>query len=103
MPSYDNLDWIRGFEWKGLFIKVQTYNESKQIMKEIKALKYAFLDYIKVIDGFKYKTNINSLNLLSNELIFLLFHILILEELSFMFQHLLKNFVMMKIVFLTSQ
>ena len=70
LPSYDNLDWIRGFEWKGLYIKVQTYNESKKIMKEIKALKYAFLDYIKVIDGFKYKTNINSLNLLSNELIF---------------------------------
>ena len=27
LPSYDNLDWIRGFEWKGLFIKVQIYNE----------------------------------------------------------------------------
>ena len=70
LPSYDNLDWIKGFEWKGLFIKVQTYNDSKKIIKEIKALKYAFLDYIQVIDSFKYKTNINSLNLLSNELIF---------------------------------
>ena len=70
LPAYDNLDWIRGFEWKGLFIKVQTYNQSKKIIKEIKALKYAFLDYIQVIDNFKYKTNINKLNLLSNEIIF---------------------------------
>ena len=70
LPSYDNLDWIRGFEWKGLFIKVQTYDESKNIIKEIKALNYAFLDYIQIIDTFKYKSNNNSLNLLSNELIF---------------------------------
>ena len=70
LPSYDNLDWIRGFEWKGLFIKVQTYHDSKNIIKEINALKSAFLDYIQIIDSFKYKTNMSSLNLLSNELIF---------------------------------
>ena len=70
LPAYDNLDWVRGFEWKGLFIKVQTYKESKKIIKETKALKYAFLDYLQVIDNFKYKTNINKLNLLSNEIIF---------------------------------
>ena len=39
-------------------------------MKDIKSLKYEFLDYIKVNDGFKYKANINFVNLLSNELIF---------------------------------
>ena len=70
LPSYDNLDWIKGFEWKGLFIKVQSYNDSKNIIKEIKGLKYAFLDYIQIIDNFKHKTNMSSLNLLSNELIF---------------------------------
>ena len=70
LPSYDNLDWIKGFEWKGLFIKVQTYHDSKNIIKEIKALKYTFLDFIQIIDNFKYKANMNSLNLLSNELIF---------------------------------
>ena len=70
LPAYDNLEWIRGFEWKGLYIKVQTYNESKKIIKEVKALQYAFLDYLQVIDNFKYKTNINKLNLLSNEIIF---------------------------------
>ena len=70
LPSYDNLDWIKGFEWKGLFIKVQTYHNSKNIIKEIKALKYTFLDFIQIIDNFKYKGNMSSLNLLSNELIF---------------------------------
>ena len=70
LPSYDSLDWIRGFEWKGLFIKVQTYHDSKKIIKEIKALKYAFLDYIQIIDNFKYKENMTKLNLLSNEIIF---------------------------------
>ena len=70
LPSYDNLDWIRGFEWKGLYIKVQTYHDSKKVIKEIKALKYAFLDYIQIIDNFKYKDNMTKLNLLSNELIF---------------------------------
>ena len=40
-------------------------------MKAIKALKYTFLKYIEVIDGFKYKTNIKFLNLLNNRFIFL--------------------------------
>ena len=70
LPSYDNLDWIKGFEWKGLFIKVQPYDDSKKIIKEIKGLKYAFLDYIQIIDNFKFNTNMSSINLLSNELIF---------------------------------
>ena len=40
-------------------------------MKDIKSLKYEFLDYIKVNDDFKYKANINFVNLLSNELQYL--------------------------------
>ena len=68
LPSYDNLDWIRGFEWKGIYIKVMTYEESKKIRREIKALNYAFLDYINIIDTFKNKSGNN--NLLSNEIIF---------------------------------
>ena len=72
LPSYDNLEWIRGFEWKGIYIKVMTYNDAKKVIKEIKALKYAFLEYIKIIDTFNYQSNnlnING-NLLSNEIIF---------------------------------
>ena len=68
LPSYDNLDWIKGFEWKGIYIKVMTYQESKKIRNEIKALKYAFLDFINIIDVFKNKSG--NINLLSNELIF---------------------------------
>ena len=68
LPSYDNLDWIRGFEWKGIYIKVMTYEQSKKIRNEVKALKYAFLDYINIIDTFKNKSGNN--NLLSNEIIF---------------------------------
>ena len=68
LPSYDNLDWIKGFEWKGIYIKVMTYQQSKKIRNEIKALKYAFLDYINIIDTFKNKSGNN--NLLSNEIIF---------------------------------
>ena len=68
LPSYDNLDWIKGFEWKGIYIKVMTYQESKKIRNEVKALKYAFLDYINIIDTFNNKTENN--NLLSNEIIF---------------------------------
>ena len=68
LPSYDNLDWLKGFEWKGIYIKVMTYQESKKIRNEIKALKYAFLDYINIIDTYKNKTE--NINLLSNEIIF---------------------------------
>ena len=68
LPSYDNLDWIKGFEWKGIYIKVMTYQESKKIRNEIKALNYAFLDYINIIDTFK--KNSGNINLLSNEIIF---------------------------------
>ena len=68
LPSYDNLDWIKGFEWKGIYIKVMTYQESKKIRNEIKALNYAFLDYINIIDTFKNKSG--NINLLSNEIIF---------------------------------
>ncbi len=68
LNSYDNLDWIKGFEWKGIYIKVMTYQQSKKIRNEIKALKYAFLDYINIIDTFKNKSGNN--NLLNNEIIF---------------------------------
>ena len=79
LPPVEGMDWIRGFEWKGLFIKVLNYNQAKYFFNEIKALNYAFLDFIQVIDCVKinnnnYKVNesenFNKKFLLSNELIF---------------------------------
>lgn len=66
LPNIDSIEWIDGFEWKGLFIKVQSKEKSKALLNEIKALNYAFFDYIQIIDTYKIKQS----NLLSNELIF---------------------------------
>ena len=65
LPSVDSNDWFNGFEWKGLFIRVQKSQQSKKLFNEMKALNYLFFDYIQIIDN--YKINID--NLLLNEII----------------------------------
>ena len=71
LPSFDSIEWVKGFEWKGLFVKVQSFEKSKKLIKEINAYSFAFLDYLKIIENF----DINNIKnqekiLLSNEIIF---------------------------------
>ncbi len=74
LPPVEGMDWIRGFEWKGLFIKVIPYDKAKDFINEVKALNYAFLDFLQIIDCVKIKNydrdNDKKKFLLSNELIF---------------------------------
>ena len=65
LPYYKSLEYIKGFEWKGLHIRILTYSQSKKIIREIKALKYAFFDFLNLFNN-----NYNDNNLLSNEIIF---------------------------------
>ena len=64
--SLTDKDWLNGFEWKGLFIRLQSYNKSKKLFQEMKALNYLFFEYIQLFDNFKINTN----NLISNDIIF---------------------------------
>ena len=66
LPSLTDKDWLNGFEWKGLFIRLQSYNKSKKLFQEMNALNYLFFDYIQIFDNFK----INYNNLISNDIIF---------------------------------
>ena len=73
--NYNNLDlpraeyiWFKGFKWKGLFLRVVPQDKSKFIINEIKALNYFFLDYLQIIDKYKYSQN--KKKLLSNYIIF---------------------------------
>ena len=68
LPPFDSIDWVKGFEWKGLFIKVQSFDKSKKLIKEINSLSIAFYDYLKIIENFNEIKN--NINLLSNEIIF---------------------------------
>ena len=65
LPHYKSLEYIRGFEWKGLHIRVLTYEQSKIVKREIKSLKNAFLDFLTL-----FNSDNNDSNLLSNEIIF---------------------------------
>ena len=73
-PSYDSFFWFKGFKWKGLYIRIdKDINCINNIKKEIKALKYFFLDYLHVIwnKDFLDDLNINDKNnILSNNIIF---------------------------------
>ena len=69
LPSLNSIDWFNGFEWKGLFIRIQKYSHSKNLFNEMKALNFLFFDYIQIIDNSK----IGNINLLSNNIIFPLF------------------------------
>ena len=66
LPPVDSLDWVSGFEWKGVYIKVQPLDKSKRIKNEIKSLKNAFLDYIQILDCVK----VGNEKLLSNDIVF---------------------------------
>ena len=59
---------LNGFEWKGVFIRVQVEVDSKYLFREIKSLNYLFFEYIQIIDTYKIKGD--SSNFLSNDLIF---------------------------------
>ena len=67
LPNYKSLDYIRGFEWKGLHIRVLPYSQAKKIIREVKSLKCAFFDFLTLFNNKKYE-GID--NLLSNEIIF---------------------------------
>ena len=70
LPSHNSLEWIKGFEWKGLHIRALTYEQSKKLMHEIKAIKYALFDYLQILRNNNNNNNMVYDNLLSNELIF---------------------------------
>ena len=67
LPLHNSLEWIKGFEWKGLHIKVLTYEQSKKLIHEIKALNYILYDYFQLFNNNKIN---NKKNLISNEIIF---------------------------------
>ena len=67
LPNHNSLEWIKGFEWKGLHIRVLTYEQAKKLIHEIKALKYILFDYLQLFNN--HNSNNND-NLLSNEIIF---------------------------------
>ena len=63
--------WFDGFMWKGLFIKVVPYTNSKILINEIKALNYYFFDYLQILDNNQYIKNKNNNKIqLSNNIIF---------------------------------
>ena len=75
LPKIDSIEWyivflfrLNGFEWKGVFFRVQTEADSKNLFTEIKSLNYLFFEYIQIIDNIKMRND--PTNLLSNELIF---------------------------------
>ena len=68
LPHYKSLDFVKGFEWKGLHIKILTYEQSKKIINEIKSLQIAFFDFLTLMKNNEYNNNED--NLLSNEIIF---------------------------------
>ena len=70
LPKHNSLEWVKGFEWKGLHIRVLTKEKAKNLIHEIKALKYVFFDYLQLFNSQNINANINYNNLLSNEIIF---------------------------------
>jgi len=71
LPPVDHIDWLNGFEWKGIYIRVMPEFQAKYMQEEMKALNYLFFEYIQLIDSYKVNVTENTnKNLLSNELIF---------------------------------
>ena len=70
LPAHNSLEWIKGFEWKGLHIKVLTIENAKKLIHEVKSLKYALFDYLQLFNNKNNNKNIDYNNLLSNEIIF---------------------------------
>lgn len=71
LPPVDSLEWINGFEWKGLFIRIYPESESHFINQEISNLKKLFIEYLQIIELNPIKNNIDlNNNLLSNNIVF---------------------------------
>lgn len=70
MPHIEDLSWISGFDWKGIYIKILPEYQAKHLFNEIKALNYLFIEFIQIIENFKFKNDQRRQDLLSNELIF---------------------------------
>ena len=68
-PITEGHKWYEGFQWKGLYVKlIQPYcYEATIIKEEIKALNYAFFDYIQILNNVIIE---DSALILSNEIIF---------------------------------
>ena len=47
-------NWLNGFKWKGLYVKVIPYEKSKLLVNEIKDLNYYVFDYLQLIDKSQY-------------------------------------------------
>ena len=73
-PNNDINLWLNGFEWKGLYIRIdKDINCINNIKKEIKALNYFFLDFIHIIwnnDLIQDLDINNKTNIFSNNIIF---------------------------------
>ena len=65
-------NWLNGFKWKGLYIKVIPYEKSKTLINEIKALNYFFFDYLQIINKEQCNkmSDINNKIILSNNIVF---------------------------------
>ena len=65
-------DWINGFKWKNLYIKVIPIERSKILINEIKALNYYFFDYLQIlfINSSDEKNNYMKKVHLSNNILF---------------------------------
>lgn len=72
LPHIDDLCWLSGFEWKGVYIKILPETQAKFLFEEMKALNYCFIEYIQIIENYKLKRNdeMRENNFLSNEIIF---------------------------------
>lgn len=65
-------NWLNGFKWKGLYVKVIPYEKNKLLINEIKALNHHFFDHLQLIDKRQYikKKECSRKNRLLNEIIF---------------------------------
>lgn len=52
LPPVDSLEWIHGFEWKGLFIRIQQESESNELFTEIECLRKCYIEYLQLIEIF---------------------------------------------------
>ena len=66
LPEINSEQWKLGFNWKGVYIKINEGENTKKIINEIKALNYFFFDYLQIIDRYQFIKE----NQLSNNIIF---------------------------------
>lgn len=67
LPAVDSLEWINGFEWKGLYIRIQKNSQTYELEEEIRLLKVLFIEYLQVVEN---KVENFDEKFLSNEIIF---------------------------------